>query len=192
MKPSKIAITGGLGSGKSAVCAIIQELGYPVFSCDAINRALWQDASYLSVLREVFPDCLTEGTPDKAKITARVFTDSVALQRLNEISHPRIMKQLLEDMSRHPVSFGEVPLLFEGGYAPLFDRIIAVRREREARICAVMQRDGATREQVLLRMAQQFDPARLESTGCLIVENNGSHEALRRAVIQTLEKLHIL
>ena len=67
MKQSKIAITGGLGSGKTAVSDIIRELGFPVFSCDEINRKLWVDPSYLSLLQQTFPDCLTHGNPDRKK-----------------------------------------------------------------------------------------------------------------------------
>ena len=61
MKQSKIAVTGGLGSGKSAVCQILKDLGYPVFSCDEINRELWGEEEYLGILAKTFPDCPADG-----------------------------------------------------------------------------------------------------------------------------------
>lgn len=191
MKQSKIAVTGGLGSGKSAVCQILKDLGYPVFSCDEINRELWEEEEYLGILAKTFPDCLTDGAPDKRKLTAKVFSDGDALKQLDNLAHPRIMQRLIAEMEQFPVSFGEVPLLFEQGYAPLFDHVIAVRREKEARIRAVMLRDNSTRAQALSRMAKQFDPDQLETTGCLIIENSGSYEALRTETIEALKALQL-
>ena len=192
MKQSKIAITGGLGSGKTAVSDIIRELGFPVFSCDEINRKLWVDPSYLSLLQQTFPDCLTHGNPDRKKISARVFSDNNALKQLNDIAHPRIMQNLLREMEQHPISFGEVPLLYENGYASLFDYIIAVRREKESRIRSVVLRDGATRAEALARMAQQLDPVQLVKMNCIIIDNNGSLEHLKCSVRNVLCDLNIL
>lgn len=191
MKQSKIAVTGGLGSGKSAVCQILKDLGYPVFSCDEINRELWGEEEYLAILAKTFPDCLTDGKPDKRKLAAKVFSDEAALKRLDDLAHPRIMQRLITEMEQFPVSFGEVPLLFEQGYAPLFDGVIAVRRDKEARIRAVTLRDHSTRTQALSRMEKQLDPDKLETTGCLIIENNGSCEELRAATIEALKTLQL-
>lgn len=189
MKQSKIAITGGLGSGKSLVAAIVRELGFPVYSCDEINRELWGERGYLDMLASAFPQCVVNGVLDKKRLTQLVFSDEDALQRLNQISHPRIMQALMQKMQGEAVSFAEVPLLLEGGYRPLFDHVIAVRREKGARIDAVMQRDGCTREQALARMACQFDPDLLESTDCIILQNDGSEEQLRGLVKRALHSL---
>ena len=61
MTPSKFAVTGGIGSGKSAVCNMLKKRGFPVFSCDRINRALLEDAEYLKGLAALFPACFRKG-----------------------------------------------------------------------------------------------------------------------------------
>ena len=181
MTPNKIAVTGGLGSGKSEFCGILREMGYPVFSCDEINRELWKDPSYLSELAGLFPDCLTDGLPDKTKLSRKVFSDERARARLNALSQPRIMQELIGRMNRFPTTvFAEVPLLFEGGYEKLFDAVIALRRDKETRISAVRKRDGLTRTDALARIQRQFDPDKLEEKHCLIVENDGDRAALKK------------
>ena len=181
MTPNKIAVTGGLGSGKSEFCGILREMGYPVFSCDEINRELWKDPSYLSELAGLFPDCLTDGLPDKTKLSRKVFSDERARARLNTLSQPRIMQELIGRMNRFPTTvFAEVPLLFEGGYEKLFDAVIALRRDKETRISAVRKRDGLTRTDALARIQRQFDPDKLEEKHCLIVENDGDRAALKQ------------
>ena len=193
MTPNKIAVTGGLGSGKSAFCVILREMGYPVFSCDAINRELWEDEAYLRALAVCFPDCMTGGTIDKAKLSRKVFSDQGARDKLNALSHPRIMERLLAHMRQSKGTvFAEVPLLFEGGYEGMFDAVIALRRGEEDRIRAVRARDGLSRADALARMQSQFDPARLDEKHCVIVENTGDLEELRTRAHSTLSQLGIV
>lgn len=192
MTRNKIAVTGGLGSGKSAFCGILREMDYPVFSCDAINRELWQDPKYLTDLAGLFPDCLTEGLPDKKKLSRKAFSDESAREALNAFAHPRIMRRLIDRMDQcRGTVFAEVPLLFEGGYETLFDAVIALRRKQEDRLSAVYERDGLARQDALARMDRQFDPARLEEKHCLIVENDGDLAALRRKAEFALRQLGV-
>ena len=90
----KIAVTGGIGSGKSYICELIAKRGYPVFSCDEINRALWSDEAYRKELADRFPACTVGGVIDKTLLAKAVFSDEAALRALNEIAHPRIMRLL--------------------------------------------------------------------------------------------------
>ncbi len=192
MKPNKIAVTGGIGSGKTAFCDIVRGMGFPVFSCDEINRELWSDEAYTAQLAAAFPACTTAGAIDKRKLSQLVFSDEAARNKLDAIAHPAIMQRLLIHMNACPgASFAEVPLLFEGGYEKMFDAVIALRRSREARLRAVHERDGLTAEQTLSRMRSQFDPARLEEKNCLILENTGSRDDLAREAQRALELLHV-
>lgn len=192
MTPNKIAVTGGLGSGKSAFCAVLRKMGFPVFSCDEINRELWTDEAYRHALADAFPDCLTNGAVDRAKLSAKVFSDERARDALNALSHPQIMHRLIRRMEAcsGPV-FAEVPLLYEGGYEGLFDAVIALHRDKEARIAAVKTRDGLSADQALARMRGQFDPERLVQKRCLIVENDGGLDALSEKAAEALRTLGI-
>ncbi len=185
----KFAVTGGIGSGKTAVCGILKELGYPVFSCDEISRALWEDEAYLEALKALFPTCIKDGKPDKKLISAFVFVDWNARRRLEALSHPRIMEELFAQMNAHAVSFAEVPLLFEGGYEKLFDGVLVVERNEDLRISSVMARDGLSEAEVSRRISAQFSDEERRKKGVIRIENNGSQEELRFIVKKALSLL---
>ena len=188
--PNKIAVTGGIGSGKSAVCRILKERGYPVFSCDEINRTLLSEKSYLDGLCALFPACVKDGKLNKAALSALVFSDKEALKTLNAYAHPRIAERLRRDMEgAEKTCFAEVPLLFESGMTKRFDGAIVVLRNKEERIRAVVARDGLTAEQAKARMKQQFDYDGPLPDGCLAIENDGDEAALREKVNDVLEAL---
>ena len=188
--PNKIAITGGIGSGKSAVCRILKERGYPVFSCDEINRTLLSEKSYLDGLCALFPACVKDGKLNKAALSALVFSDKEALKTLNAYAHPRISERLRRDMEgAEKTCFAEVPLLFESGMTKQFDCAIVILRNKEERIRAVVTHDGLTAEQAEARMKQQFDYDGPLPDGCLAIENDGDEAALCNKVDDVLEAL---
>ena len=188
--PNKIAITGGIGSGKSAVCRILKERGYPVFSCDEINHTLLSEKSYLDGLCALFPTCVKDGNLQKTALAALVFSDKDALETLNAYAHPRISERLQRDMDgAQKTCFAEVPLLFESGMTKQFDGVIVVLRNKEERIRAVVTRDGLTAEKAEARMKQQFDYDGPLPDGCLVIENDGDEAALREKVDEALKAL---
>ena len=160
--PSKFAITGGIGSGKSALCRILEERGYPVFSCDAINRALWQDKDYLRGLLERFPSCAAADGIDKKALSALVFSDRNALEALNSYAHPRIYTRLQEQMDG---------------------------RGREERIRSIVRRDGLTPEQAEARIREQFDYDSSLPPGCFVLLNDGDERALEQKADALLKEL---
>ena len=174
----KIAVTGGIGSGKTLFCDILKSMGYKVYSCDEIYSEMLQETEYLSILNAHFPDCFIGGSLDKKRLSERVFLSVEDRKRLEELSHPVIMRRLLAKMEAGETVFAEVPLLFEGGYEKLFDCVIALIRTKEERVKSVVKRSGLTEEEILSRMQIQFDPALLSQKNCIIVENNGSQEDL--------------
>lgn len=192
MKPNKrFAVTGGIGSGKSEVLAILRKMGYPVFSCDEFSHALWREEEYRKGLAEVFPACSRAGEIDKAELTRLVFSDEAALARLNAYAHPRIMTRLLSLTAGVPLSFCEVPLLFEGGYVGEFDGAIVVLRSRADRMQAVCARDGLSEAEAEARFSKQYDYACLPEGNFAVVENNGSLEDLSSRVAAALMQLKI-
>ncbi len=185
----KIAVTGGIGSGKSAVCTILREMGYPVFSCDEIYGELQTDPAYLAALEELFPGVTRGGRLQKEKLSALVFRDQAALEKLNALAHPAIMRRLYAQMEAHPVSFAEVPLLFESGRQADFDAVIIVCRALRVRIDAVRARDGLSEEQVLLRIKNQTDYEKREKEGHTLIYNDGDMASLRKKVALAVEKI---
>lgn len=175
----KIAITGGIGSGKSFVSELIKALGYPVFSCDEIYKDVIVSPAYIEKIRLVFPECVTEKGIDRKKLSAIVFRNPEKLQLLNGIAHPLIMEKLFQNMNElvEEFVFAEVPLLFESNTQALFEKIIVVQRNVEKRMESVMQRDGLSKQEILQRMKAQFDYTSVsedERANIYFVYNNGA------------------
>lgn len=194
IKNKKIAITGGIGSGKSLALKCLQEWGFPVFSCDEIYKEIIEFPKYVKQIEIVFPNCISNGKIDRKMLANEVFSNAEKLQKLNEIAHPLIMETLLEKMGQYEgLVFAEVPLLFEGNYESLFDSIIVIMRNNDSRIESVIKRDGTTKEKVCNRINAQFDYAspeaeeRLHDCEAFVIENNGSIEDLKRALKMVLK-----
>lgn len=186
MKQSKIkiAITGGIGSGKSTVAKIISQSGYPVFSCDEIARNIFEEEFVVKQLSENFPSCVINGIPDRKKIADIVFSDREKLKILENITHPAIMQILDNKMQsvQERLVFAEVPLLFEGGYQNKFDKVIVVLRDLEKRIKATCERDGETFEKVERRINNQFNYENKVIFEHTVIYNDADLQTLRRKV----------
>ena len=145
----KIAVTGGIGSGKSTVCNLIAKLGYPVYSCDEIYAELFVSGAFLKEIIAEFGDKVADGKGriDRKKLAAEVFSDDSKLERLNAITHPAIFSEMFRRAEeRKGLVFFEVPVLFEGGYQKLFDEIIVVMRDMADRVECIKKRDGRSEE----------------------------------------------
>ena len=110
----KIALTGGIGSGKSTVLSILKQMGYPVYSCDEIYREILESQAYVKKVEALFPSCIESGRINRGKLAEIVFKDEEKRKKLNALAHPLIMKTLIERMESEPnLSVAEVPLLWE-------------------------------------------------------------------------------
>ncbi|MBO5480033.1 MAG: dephospho-CoA kinase [Clostridia bacterium] len=158
MMNKRIAITGGIGSGKSIVGEYLKKKGFTVFSCDKIYAELITTENYIQAIKQAFPTAVADGRVDKSVLSNIIFSDITEREKLNQIAHPLIMQSLDEQMRAcEGVVFAEVPLLFEGGFEGLFDEIIVIKRNLTDRIVAICQRDGLQEDKARLRIQSQFD-----------------------------------
>ncbi len=186
----KFAITGGIGSGKSAVSEIIRWQGYAVFSCDEIYKELLLKPSFIEKISSEFDGVLNfDGTLNRSKLSEKVFGDSAALEKLNAITHPAIMEEVLKKCSGERIAFAEVPLLFENGFERYFDGVIVVLRDTEERIAAVSKRDNLTRDNVILRIKSQFNYNNDSFAKYYVIHNDGNFEDLEQKTKEILEKI---
>lgn len=187
----KIAITGGIGSGKSCVLSIIKQQGYPAFSCDEIYSKLLLSPQFVKKLAKEFGEGILneEGLLNRPALSRIVFSDERKLKRLNQITHPRIMEAALKEMEGFPLSFLEVPLLFENGFEALFDGVIVVLRGEAQRIASVMQRDGISCEETKKRIKSQFDYENFNFTEYYVIHNNSNLDDLRANTLKTLQRI---
>ena len=193
MKQSKkIAVTGGIGSGKSTVMKIIAGKGYPIFSCDEIYSQLTSDSDFLNILRHSFGDILnSDGTLDRKKLSEIVFNNPAKLAELDKITHPAIYKEMFRMADEAGgICFCEVPLLFESGAESLFDGVIIVMRNEEQRIKSVTARDKLPEQDVKKRISNQFDYNSADFAMYYVIHNNGDLSELEWQTEKIIKKIN--
>ena len=160
-KVLKIGLTGGIGSGKSAVAKIFSVLGIPVFYADAEAKIVMENDTELiaSIKKEFGETTYISGKLNRSLIANLVFNDAIKLEILNSLVHPATMKAADNWMllQNSPYIIKEAALLFEAGTASHLDFIIGVYAPKHLRLKRVMDRDNLTREEVQLRMNRQIE-----------------------------------
>jgi dephospho-CoA kinase len=192
----KIGITGGIGSGKTTVCHIFENLGIPVYYADEWSKWLIEHKKSLkSAIIDVFgPEAYDEnGKYQRAYIASIVFKDPEKLKKLNELVHPVVAdhsQQWHDEMAatKVPYTLKEAALLIESGSYTQLDSLILVTAPEETRIHRVMKRDGMAREQVKARMRAQMPEAEKLKYASYTIDNSG-HVSLVKQVWELHQKL---
>lgn len=191
----KIAITGGIGSGKSTVSEIIRKMGYVVVSADKVYSELLLNEDFVKEICELMNISPIEKdgriTIDRKALSALVFSDKTQLSRLNDFTHPRIMDEIFRRSEGvEPLFFAEVPLLFERGYETEFDNVFVVRRQLDLRLSGTVKRDGKTEAEIRKVIDNQFDYEDNKSGyKSIIIENNGTIHELETEVSEAVKRL---
>lgn len=188
----KVGITGGIGSGKSTVCAMLEELGVAVYNSDARAKELMTTSATLreAIVARFGAECYTSGGLNRGYLAERVFGDAAELAALNSLVHPAVMADFEAWAERQEGSYVvfESAILFEAGLEQRVDMAVAVLSPEELRIERAMARDGASREQVVARIRRQLsDDERADRAKYAIV--NVDLEELREDVEQLHRRL---
>ena len=185
----RIALTGGIGSGKSTVARMLAARGAVVVDADAIAREIVEPGQpALQEIREAFgPEVVApDGTLDRARLAAIVFADADALARLNAITHPRIAERSAELLASAPadaVVVYDMPLLVEQGGEALrgWDRIVVVDAPDEVRLERLVAR-GLESEDAERRLRAQATREQRLAVADVVLDNSGDLVALESAV----------
>lgn len=181
-----IALTGGIGSGKSTVADIIRSLGYDVFDCDEITREITLTESFLSDARKVDERFvkLVDGKPvyDRKAVSGIVFSDEKKLEKLNLLIHPRVFERLkeLKESAKGDICFCEIQLLFETQSENRFDGTIIVVSDLKRRTERIEKRNGFTKEQILAIMSTQTDYDKIDKDKYVVIDNGCDGNELRK------------
>ena len=176
-----IGISGGIGSGKSVVSRVLSVKGYPVYDCDRNARRIMEENRGIHVLlhEHIHPDAVVDCKINRQLLSAVVFSNPTALQRLKSIVHKAVFEDLLnwkESFETSGVAFVESAILRSSGLYKYVDEEWMVTAPKDIRIRRVMERSGLTREQI---------ENRIKSQAC---EEKTAHDLIVRTIDNSGEK----
>jgi len=178
----KLGLTGGIGSGKTTVAKVFQELGVPVYYADYEAKKFLAHEMVKKRLVELFGASVisSDYTVDKAALAAIVFTDEQQLAKLNALIHPLLEKDFEDWVNRQeaPYIVKEAAILFEAGFDKSVDKVLSISAPLEQRIQRVIQRDKVTRQQVLDRVTKQWTDAKREEKSDFVIQNGNNDRVL--------------
>lgn len=184
-------ITGGIASGKSAVCRLLHAMGHPVFYCDdEAKRIIRTDPDVRRELTAVVGEGVydDEGRLVKSVLAAYICRGRDCSERVDAIVHPRVREAYKAWHARQTAetTFMECALLFESGFDRLVDRTVLVHTDDEVRLARLMARDGISRAQARKWMALQMTEEEKLARADIVISNDGTPEALEREVREHL------
>lgn len=185
----KVGVTGGIGSGKSTVCALLAEYGVPVYDSDAQAKRLMNESEALrEALVQCFgAECYNEQGLNREYLSRKVFGNDEALSQLNAIVHPAVREDFRAWAEAQNANYVvlESAILFEAAFESEVDTTLAVMAPFEERVRRTMQRDGSLREDVERRIKHQISDEELHARSARTIVN------LRREYLESdVEQLH--
>lgn len=196
-KVASIGITGGIGSGKSFVCALLAQEGIRIFQADTQAKELLEKNTEIirgvkSLLGE--DAYLPDGRANRPFIASKVFSNKELLTQLNAIIHPATIEEF--EIWKHNIpenypwnfQFKEAAILFESGTDKGLDAVVCVSAPEEIRIQRVIQRDGLTRKQILERIQKQLSEADRISRSDYVLINDGEKD-IKDQVLELINHL---
>ena len=186
-----VALTGGIGSGKSQVGQFFAQLGATVIDFDQIARLVVErgSAGFDEIVAYFTDDIVKNGELDREKLGALVFSDPSARRELERITHPKIRQkfdQIVSQLTSEEILIAEIPLLAESKHRYAFDLVITVSASIELRASRLAGR-GMKSHQISERMAAQATDAEREAIANFVIVNDGDLDEL----FQSVEEIYI-
>jgi len=192
-KPLKVAIVGGIGSGKSTVRDIIYDMGYRALDADRLyNEEVVAEESYLSQLSQIWPEAVKDDKLNRRYLRDVVFSDKSKLEVLNRLSHPLIKRKILDLITEDDsIVFVEVSAI-DDNTKDFFDKIVAIVADTPTRISRVKKRNGFSEATIKKIMNSQPTEEELIDIADITVVNSTDNkddlETAVQALIYELEK----
>ena len=193
LRPLIVGLTGGIGSGKSTVTDIFQQLGIPVIDADVIAHALVEPGQPAlgEIIKAFGPDSVNaSGVLDRNRLRELVFSDPEQRRRLEAILHPKIRREIIALTAniRTPYCIVVIPLLLETDQRDLVDRILVVDTGVDNQIARVTMRNSLPRREIMAIITAQASRDRRLAAADEVIDNNGSLAELKNQVRAQHEK----
>ena len=181
-----LGLTGSIGCGKSSLSNILKENNIDIIDADIISRKIFEDKKLLNLVFEHFGDCIKneDGSLNRKALGNIVFNDDNRLIELNALTHPRIKEKIIKEIEMLKLNNKEVividaPLLIEGGYLEMVDKLLVITCNNEIQVSRIQKRDNCTREEALSRINSQMSQEEKVKYADYILDNSGSIEDLK-------------
>lgn len=189
-----IGVTGGIASGKSNVCNIIEQEGYPVIDCDKITAELSVQGGllYNVIVKEFGEDFLLDnGDLDRKKLAKKIFNDSKSKEALDKITHPIIYEEVKKRLDKisDGLVFLEAPLLYESKFDNICDKIICVFLQKRLQVQRLMDREGIDEDYALAKIHSQMDLYIKKSLADYVIDSKGTFDETKLLVLNVINDI---
>ncbi len=183
----KVAVTGGIGSGKSYVCKLLEMRGISIYDCDKAAKHIMASSEDIQseLKRVVGSDVFSDGKLNKAKLASFLLKTESNTLKINNIIHPAVA----EDFIKSGYGWMECAILFSSGFNRLVDKVICVVAPIDVRIGRIMMRDGISRDKAIEWINKQMPQDEVMSLSDYVIENDGKKD-LDRQINEILVSLN--
>ena len=193
----RIALTGGIATGKSHIRARFEQLGVPTIDSDILaHEAVAPGTAGLAAVIAAFgPDVLqADGSLNRRKLADVVFADPAARKSLEAIIHPEVRRAVdawfvALDAGKHPFAIADIPLLYEVGRERDFEAVIVAACDPETQVRRVMKRDGISEADARRRIGAQLSIEEKARRAACVIRTDGSFEDTDRQIRDTYARL---
>lgn len=189
-----LGITGGTGCGKTTLLDCVRQRGGLILDCDAIyHELLTRDHNLLDAIGARFPTVVENGSLQRKKLGAIVFSDPQALEDLNAITHSAVKQEVLRRLQSGPkLAAIDAIALFEGDLAPLCQVTVAVTAPTRDRVKRLMARDGISEDYARSRIAAQHEESWFREQCDYVLENKDTKMHFQEKCLAFLNQLGII
>lgn len=190
-----VGLTGGIATGKSTVSNILIEMGIKVIDADKIAHQILDKDDVIKKIKDQFgEEVINKNKVNRAKLGKLVFDDQEKRKKLEEITHPQILKKIKDKVNKYKdkneIIVLDVPLLFETGLDKWVDQVWLVYADFNTQLERIKKRDGLETKEAKKRINAQISLNQKKKKADIIIKNEGTIQDLKRKILNLVEKKH--